>query len=83
MQQEARMAGTPNRRRRNPTQADIIHTMLVQEVAKTQQELQAAIVRQPRDAEDVARYKGQRDALTAFENRVKRYLDGDTSALYA
>ena len=69
-------------RRRNPTQADIIHTMLVQEIAKTQMNLQGAIVQQPRDAEDVARIKGQRDALTAFESRVARYLGGDLSALY-
>ena len=78
------MAATgTTRTRRNPTQADVIHTMLVQSVNTAQARVTEALrTSGPDKVELVARYKGERDALITMRDRVRRYLDHDLSAIY-
>ena len=65
-----------NKRRRNPTHGDVILAMLAQAANVAQDKVIAADA----DRRDYAR--GERDALINARDRVRRYLDGDTSALY-
>lgn len=87
------MAATrTNGTRRNPTQADIIHTMLVQAESLAQERLQNAIRLPSGDGTSlndrehrqglVDRYSVERDTTRVLKERVRRYLDGDLSALY-
>lgn len=68
------------RTRRNPTQADVIATMLAKAVTDAQTAVQAAVV--GRNQEEIIDARARRNALSSFKDRVDRYIAGDLSAIY-
>ncbi len=73
-------------RKRNPTQADVIHTMLVQAEKTAGQKLSELYLATNKNIPNIEELKtaarAERDALMDFRRRVDRYLAGDMSALY-
>lgn len=61
---------------RNPTQADIIHVMLVQAVNDAQDKV--LTLKDPQDRREAV---AARNALIAIKHKVQRYLGGDLNAL--
>lgn len=65
------------------TRADVILAMLNQELTRANQKVSAAYTSKAPNAETIkAEARGERAALTAMRDRVKRYLAGDNSAIY-